>query len=336
MHDLNTENTAMTANADEIQKKNDRSVLHVCSENTLYAVLQSGEQYLQGCGIEDASVDAWLLMEYVTGIRRTMFLIERRNLMKEEEQQRYFELIKKRGTHIPLQHLTGEQEFMGLTFKVNEHVLIPRQDTEILVEEALKRVRPGMKVLDMCTGSGCIAVSIAKLAGEQPQMRMQMDAGNIPGTNASGKGSESGLQVDASDISENALAVAKQNITALEADVTLIHSDLFEQIAGAYDIIVSNPPYIRTSVIEELAEEVKIHDPFLALDGKEDGLYFYRRIVEKSPEYLNAGGYLLFEIGHDQGNDVKELMCERGFEDVQVYKDLAGLNRVVTGQWNRS
>ena len=280
-------------------------------DNTLYAVLQMGEQYLQECGIEDASVDAWLLMEYVTGIRRAMFLIERRNLMKEEDQQRYFELIKKRGTHIPLQHLTGEQEFMGLTFKVNEHVLVPRQDTEILVEEALKRVQLGMKVLDMCTGSGCIAVSIAKLAKKN-------------------------LHVDASDISEDALAVAKQNITALEAEVHLIHSDLFEQITEAYDMIVSNPPYIRTAVIEELAEEVRIHDPFIALDGKEDGLYFYRRIVEKSPEYLNAGGYLLFEIGHDQGNDVKELMCERGFEDVQVYKDLAGLDRVVTGQWNRS
>lgn len=301
-------------------------------DNTLYAVLQMGEQYLQECGIEDASVDAWLLMEYVTGIRRAMFLIERRNLMKEEDQQRYFELIKKRGTHIPLQHLTGEQEFMGLTFKVNEHVLVPRQDTEILVEEALKRVRSGMKVLDMCTGSGCIAVSIAKLAGEQPQMRYQVGVQ----LGHSGNDSVNGLYVDASDISEDALAVAKQNITALEADVHLIHSDLFEQITEAYDMIVSNPPYIRTAVIEELAEEVRIHDPFIALDGKEDGLYFYRRIVEKSPEYLNAGGYLLFEIGHDQGNDVKELMCERGFEDVQVYKDLAGLDRVVTGQWNRS
>lgn len=290
-----------------LQQDDAAKLLQVQQERTLYDALQTGEQYLQDCGIEDASVDAWLLMEYVTGIRRAMFLIERRNLMKEEDQQCYFELIKKRGTHIPLQHLTGEQEFMGLTFKVNEHVLVPRQDTEILVEEALKRVRSGMKVLDMCTGSGCIAVSIAKLAKKN-------------------------LHVDASDISEDALAVAKQNITALEAEVHLIHSDLFEQITEAYDMIVSNPPYIRTSVIEELAEEVRIHDPFIALDGKEDGLYFYRRIVEKSPEYLNAGGYLLFEIGHDQGNDVKELMCERGFEDVQVYKDLAGLDRVVVGR----
>lgn len=290
-----------------VQQDDAAKLLQVQQERTLYDALQTGEQYLQDRGIEDASVDAWLLMEYVTGIRRAMFLIERRNRMKEEEQQRYFELIKKRGTHIPLQHLTGEQEFMGLTFKVNEHVLVPRQDTEILVEEALKRVQLGMKVLDMCTGSGCIAVSIAKLAKKN-------------------------LHVDASDISEDALAVAKQNIIALEADVRLIHSDLFEQITEIYDMIVSNPPYIRTAVIEELAEEVKVHDPFIALDGKEDGLYFYRRIVEKSPEHLNAGGYLLFEIGHDQGNDVKELMCERGFEDVQVYKDLAGLDRVVIGR----
>lgn len=293
---------------------------------SLYEALQRGERYLQDCGIEDAAVDAWLLLEYVTGINRTRFLLERKSCMPLSQQETYFELIEKRGTHIPLQHLTGVQEFMGFSFQVNEHVLIPRQDTELLVEEALKRLKSGMHLLDLCTGSGCIAVSLALLADKSIK-RFQ----TVEKTQQSQK--DCSIRVDASDISADALCVAEKNVAALEAPVQLIHSDLFEQITEMYDMIVSNPPYIRTAVIGELAEEVKSHDPFLALDGKEDGLYFYRRIVEKSPEYLKNGGYLLFEIGHDQGQEVSTLMRARGFEQVQVYQDLAGLDRVVVGKW---
>lgn len=296
-----------------MQEDRSSSVLTVQAECTMHQVLQNGEQYLADCGIDDSATDAWLLFEYVTGIRRAMFLAERRSSMEEGKQERYYELIRQRGTRIPLQHLTGEQEFMGLTFKVNEHVLIPRQDTEILVEEALKRVRPEMKILDMCTGSGCIAVSIAKLADIYKHAQMN-------------------LCMHAADISEQALAVAQQNIAALEVQVQLIHSDLFSEVTEKYDMIVSNPPYIRTSVIEELEEEVRVHDPFIALDGKEDGLFFYRRIVEASSNYIKDGGYLLFEIGHDQGEDVSCLMKEHGYTDVQIFKDLAGLDRVVTGR----
>lgn len=295
-------------------------------ELSLYEAMQRGERYLQNCGIEDAAVDAWLLLEYVTEISRTKFLLERKNRMPKPQQQAYFDLIEKRGTHIPLQHLTGVQEFMGFSFLVNEHVLIPRQDTELLVEEALKRLKPGMRLLDLCTGSGCIAVSLALLAEERikrfPTERKAQQSQQ-----------DRSIYVDASDISADALCVAEKNVAALGVPVQLIRSDLFEKITEKYDIIVSNPPYIRTAVIEELAEEVKSHDPFLALDGKEDGLYFYRRIVEKSPEYLKNGGYLLFEIGHDQGQEVSALMRTRGFEQVQVYRDLAGLDRVVVGMW---
>lgn len=275
---------------------------------SLHEVLQKSAEFLASCDIDDAQNDAWLLLEYVTGISRARYLIERHRLMKEEDKTRYGELLKQRAAHIPLQHLTGEQEFMGLTFRVNEHVLIPRQDTETLVEEALKYVRPGMRVLDMCTGSGCIAISIAKL------------------------GPKTDVCVDAVDLSEEAIKVARCNGELLEAEICWIHSDLFENVTETYDMIVSNPPYIQTSVIEELTEEVRLHEPMQALDGKEDGLYFYRKIVDQGKHYLRENGWLMFEIGYDQGEDVYRLMKDAGFEKLKILQDLAGKDRVVYGQ----
>lgn len=275
---------------------------------SLHEILQKSAEFLASCEIEDAQNDAWLLMEYVTGISRARYLIERYRPMQEEDKIRYGELLKQRAAHIPLQHLTGEQEFMGLTFRVNEHVLIPRQDTETLVEEALTYVRPGMRILDMCTGSGCIAISMAKL------------------------GPEHEISVDAVDLSEEALKVAEQNGTLLEADIRWIHSDLFENVTDTYDMILSNPPYIQTAVIEELTEEVRLHEPMQALDGKEDGLYFYRKIVDQGTHYLNEQGWLMFEIGYDQGESVYQMMKEAGFVNLKILQDLAGKDRVVYGQ----
>lgn len=188
----------------------------VLKEQTFCAILKEGEAYLREHAIEDAQTDAWLLMEYVTGISRALFLAERMSIMKEDEKQRYEKLLYERGRHIPLQHLTGTQEFMGFSFEVNEHVLIPRQDTEILVEEALQYIRPGMRVLDMCTGSGCIAISLAKLCP--------------------------GICVDAADISQEALSTAGRNADHLQAEIRLVYSDLFSEVTDLYDVIVSNPP----------------------------------------------------------------------------------------------
>ena len=290
---------------------------------TLREAYEYGQKQLQLAGIDDADLDAWYLLEFVTGISRTMYYVKMQNKILSEQEKQYREFIETRASHIPLQHITGVQEFMGLEFIVNEHVLVPRQDTEVLVESVLEVLEPGMKVLDMCTGSGCILISLMKLYGTSQ-------------AETSGEVTEDekmlcGVGVD---ISDEALKVAKANGEKIGVKADFIQSDLFEKVSGKYDVIVSNPPYIRTVVIEELKEEVKCHDPFIALDGKEDGLYFYRKIVEKSLEYLSDGGRLLFEIGHDQGEEVKKLMEQAGFTGVTVKKDLAGLDRVVLGKYN--
>ncbi len=277
---------------------------------TLKEAYEYGQEQLKDAEIDDAILDAWYLLEHVTGISRAMYFVDMNREISSEHETMYRTFIANRAKHIPLQHITGVQEFMGLEFCVNEHVLVPRQDTEVLVESVLEDMKSGMKILDMCTGSGCILLSLLKLCGYP---------------NVSGVGV---------DISQEALKVARQNAEKLEVDAQFLLSDLFEKVEGLYDIIVSNPPYIRTSVIEELKEEVKFHDPFLALDGKADGLYFYRRIVEECPKYLKKGGKLYFEIGHDQGEDVSALMRDAGFTDVTVKKDLAGLDRVVFGVYS--
>lgn len=277
---------------------------------TLREAYEFGQTALKAADIEDAVLDAWYLLEFATGISRAMYFLKMNEEMSAEQETQYRSYIEKRAGHIPLQHITGTQEFMGLEFQVNEHVLVPRQDTEVLVESVLEVLQPDRKVLDMCTGSGCILISLMRLAG--------LNTGT-------------GI-----DISGEALEVAKANAKNHNVNAVLIKSDLFEKIVDKYDIIVSNPPYIRTAVIEELKEEVKFHDPFLALDGKEDGLYFYRKIIEESPKHLRENGRLYFEIGHDQGKEVRALMEKAGFSEVTVKKDLAGLDRVVFGVYNRS
>ena len=278
---------------------------------TLEEAYRLGNDVLNEAGVPDAGTDAWILLEHVTGVSRTRYYVNPRQVLSKEEEERYLSYIEKRKKRIPVQHLTGVQEFMGLEFIVNEHVLIPRQDTEVLVETVWEDLEPGMRVLDMCTGSGCILISLMK------QMQTVSREDGIAGVGA--------------DLSREALQVAEENASKQKVGAVFVESDLFDKVEGTYDIIVSNPPYIRTSVIKELQEEVKLHDPYAALDGKEDGLFFYREIIKKSKEYLKKGGRLYFEIGHDQGEDVKKLMEEAGFSEVTVKKDLAGLDRVVFG-----
>lgn len=265
---------------------------------------------LEAAGVEEAALDARLLIEYVCDTTRNDLLVHGERLIEREQEEKYRQLIAKRASRIPLQHLTGNQDFMGLTFRVNEHVLIPRQDTEILVEEVLKELHDGMRILDMCTGSGCILISLLHYSND-----------------CKGVGA---------DISEDALAVARENAERLlYGGAVFVRSDLFENVEGKYDFIVSNPPYIRSDVIPTLMPEVKDHEPVQALDGAEDGLYFYRRIVSEGRAYLVRGGKLYFEIGHDQAEAVSELMRDAGFLEITVVKDYAGLDRVVYGYYTK-
>lgn len=269
---------------------------------------ETGKDRLEKAGIQEAALDARLLLEEVCRTDRNTLLVHGDRAVTEEEEKKFLTFIERRKTHEPLQQITGWQEFMGLRFSVTEDVLVPRQDTETLVEEVMRYLRDGMNILDVCTGSGCILLSL---------LRYSNDCRGV-----------------GCDISEKALAVAGRNARELGLSAEFIQSDLFENIEGKFEYIVSNPPYIRKDVIPALMEKVKDHEPLIALDGGADGLDFYRRIIKKAPDHLYPGGMLFFEIGYDQGEAVKGLMGEEGYEEVTVRQDLAGLDRVVYGTFN--
>lgn len=268
---------------------------------------EEGRRRLTAAGLEEAGLDARILLEYICDTNRNDLLVYGNREVEDDKVQIYFKLIGKRSERIPLQHLTGVQSFMGLEFQVNEHVLIPRQDTEVLVETVLKDLQEGMRILDMCTGSGCILISLLH------------------------ERSCTGLGVD---ISPEALQIAKKNADNLlehRSNAEFKWSNLFCNVEGTFDVIVSNPPYIKTEVIDTLMVEVKKHEPMLALDGEADGLSFYRRIIADSRRYLKPEGKLYFEIGYDQAEAVSMLMSEAQFREIKVIRDYADLDRVVFG-----
>lgn len=308
---------------------------------------EEGKKQLLEAGIQEAALDARLLLEWVCKTNSNDLFVYGEKEVEESQKEAFFDLIEKRKKRVPLQYITGIQNFMGLDFQVNKHVLIPRQDTEILVEEVLKELQDGMRILDMCTGSGCILISLLYYTN--------------------------GCQGIGVDISEEALQVARQNAKVLlgekkqQKDVFLegfeqsskekaaifLQNNLFSELEKKlkvkvfnrkcisaeveekeeckFDIIVSNPPYIPSEVIPTLMPEVEQYEPILALDGQEDGLFFYRKIIKESGKYLVRGGWLYLEIGCDQGEEVKELMKEAGFAEIKIEKDYAGLNRVIYG-----
>ena len=273
------------------------------AENSLKALFKLGTDRLTAAGIDEAELDAWYILEHISGHNRAEYFIHSEDIIEKEKAEEFFRLIDERSKRIPLSYVIGTRDFFGLTFKVNEDVLIPEQETEILVEEVIK-YSEGKAVLDMCTGSGCIAISIALF----------------------GKPSA----VSASDISIKALEVAKENAKLLKAnEVSFVRGDLFENITKKFDIIVSNPPYIETKVIDELMPEVRDYIPRLALDGDGDGLKFYKIISKEAVKYLNKNGRIFYEIGYNQSRAVASILLENGFTDVRVIKDYSGLDRIV-------
>lgn len=276
---------------------------------TLQEILLKGKELLLEASIENGDLDAWFLLEHILKIDRAHYYLYQKNEIDKKQEEDYLRLIKSRARHIPLQYLTGVQEFMGLTFHVNPSVLIPRQDTEVLVEEVLKKVKDGMSVLDMCTGSGCILISILHSKKK-----------------ARGVGA---------DISAQALKAAKNNAGLNHVEAEFIESNIFSHITEKFDVIVSNPPYIPSGEIPGLMEEVRDHEPIQALDGFDDGLYFYRQIIKESKHYLKSEGWLFFEVGYDQGKEVAAILEAGDYKEVQIIKDLSGLDRVVFGRDNR-
>ena len=269
----------------------------------------------------DPKIDAQELYCYLTGLDKVSLFLKAEEEVDPETEEKYMELIRRRAERIPLQHITGVQEFMGYTFRVNPHVLIPRQDTETLVTEAAKTIqstpreklsffeklkgRKEWDVLDLCCGSGAVGISLAKIC--------------------------SNVKVTATDISAEAVETAEANAEDLRVKVRFLTGDMFDPVKGRkFEMIVSNPPYIRTNMISILQEEVKDHEPLNALDGGRDGLDFYRTIVERAADFLKPEGFLLVEIGHDQGEDLRKMLKDSGkYSPAVVIKDLPGRDRVV-------
>lgn len=270
-------------------------------------VYKEGAARLRNSGVREAELDARLLLEYVCHTDRNTLLAHPEREVSEEERAKFLTLIERREKREPLQYITKEQEFMGLTFETSVNTLIPRQDTECLVEEAMKNLHDGMAILDVCCGTGCILLSLLHYSNDCTGVGVDIDA--------------------------NAVSLAKKNAKNLGIDATFTVSDLFEAVEGTFDLITSNPPYIPTKVIETLDPEVKDYEPMAALDGGEDGLTFYRLIAAKAKQYLKRGGMIFFEIGYDQGEDVSEIMKENGYRHIEVKKDLAGLDRIVSAHF---
>ena len=278
---------------------------------TYREALSAGAARLEMAGVAEAGLDAWYLFSQASGVGRAVYYMEPdREWNDREGEGRYQSWLDRRAAREPLQYITGSQQFMGLDFYVTPAVLIPRQDTETVAEYVLKALRPGEKALDLCTGSGCIGISLAVLGG---------------------------ASVMGADISEEALQVARENGRRLNCPgIRWVRSDLLEQIEDRdFDWIVSNPPYIPSGDISGLMPEVRDYEPRLALDGSGDGLHFYRRLARDCGGHLKPGGRVCFEIGSEQGPAVKELLESSGYEAVEILKDLAGLDRAVAGIWPR-
>ena len=275
--------------------------------------LKSGIAYLEKHSVPNAHFDAEELLLYLAEFSKADFLMHRIDEIPENLENDYVLLLEQRGQRIPLQHIIGEQDFMGLTFLVNSDVLCPRLDTESVVERALQLAGKyeNPKILDLCTGSGCIAISMYHFLKQEKKK----------------------ISVDAVDLSEKALEVAKKNAFSNRAYIEFYQGDLFEPLTTEkkYDMIISNPPYIPSRVIDGLMPEVRDHEPRTALDGDEDGLKFYRLISDHARNYLAPGGCLVYEIGFNQGRDVSEIMNSLGYKNVSVEKDLAQNDRIALG-----
>ncbi len=322
---------------------------------TLFQLAAEGARRLEESGSPDAGNDARQLLMAAFHLDMTHFLLDRMQPLPDSGRtwsaiRLYQEMIEQRRGRIPLQQILGVQEFMGLEFYVNRHVLIPRQDTETLVELVLKEHRAGDSLLDLCTGSGCIAISLAlkgqftsvtatDISGEALEVAKR-NAEKLLGAVKAEKAASEAAEPEkaASEAAEPGIIGQEREEPEKEGLVfCLCQGDLFEALPRTasgdtprYDIITANPPYIPTDIIPTLEPEVRDHEPVLALDGTRDGVYYYRRIAQAAGAYLTDRGRIYVEIGHDQGTQVSEILRDQGYQHIRVIKDLAGNDRVVS------
>ena len=279
---------------------------------TYFEAEKKGIVALESAMVPNAHFDSQELLLFAADFSKSDYLLHKMDEIPQDVLEKYEGAIEQRCSRIPLQHIIGVQDFMGLLFEVNEDVLCPRLDTESVVEQALTLVEniENPRILDLCTGSGCIAVSLYHYLKKQKKQ----------------------VSVTAVDASEKALNMAKKNALKHRAYIQFFLGDLFEPLEeGDFDMIISNPPYIPSLVVDGLMPEVRDHEPRMALDGDEDGLKFYRRISKEAKSFLKKGGILIFEIGFNQGKDVGDIMKNNGFYDVTIRKDLAGNDRIAFG-----
>ena len=271
-------------------------------------LLKEGKIKLIENQIEDANLIARILLQFTLKLNRSEISLKEEQEVKKEDEKKYKEAKEKIVEGVPLQYITNTQEFYSLNFYVNENVLIPQPDTEILVEEVINVAKKEnkTKILDMCTGSGCIGITLAYYLKN--------------------------AKITASDISKKALEITKRNSKQNKVEIKLVESDLFKNIEEKFDIIVTNPPYIETNVIKSLSKQVQ-SEPIIALDGGKDGLFFYRKLLEEAPKYLEKDGYLCMEIGYDQKEKVIELAKRtEAFSKIEAKQDLAGNDRIIICQ----
>ncbi len=266
-----------------------------------------GKNFLKNSNVESYSLDAEILLMFVLNFSRVQLFINKNYVLSDKERKFYLSLLEKRSYFMPVSYITGKREFMGLDFIVNSSTLIPRSDTEVLVEYAIDFINKNnfKSVIDIGTGSGAIAVSVANYCPS--------------------------VSVTAVDISGKALETAKKNaeINNVLDRINFVESDVFKNVDSKFDVIISNPPYIKTNVIDTLMPDVKNYEPVSALDGGDDGLFFYKKIIFECKRFLNRNGMLIFEIGHDQAFEVSELLRKSEFENIDVRQDFAGFDRVV-------
>lgn len=280
------------------------------NDKSIGVCLEYGIGRLKASGIESSCLDAQLLLMHASGLNKVELYTKNDMILNDIEYNNYMEYIERRFSHEPMAYIIGKCEFMGLTFFVNRATLIPRPDTEILAEKAIELIKANRyeKIVDIGVGSGALSVAICHECRE--------------------------VFCTAADISSDAVAMAKKNAFAngVMENIEFVQSDVYENINGRFDAVISNPPYIESEVINGLEDDVRLYEPHSALDGGIDGLDFYRRLISDAEKHLNPRGHILLEIGFNQAESVKALLNYYDFADVEIYNDLSGLNRVVTAK----